>query len=282
LDIDLTPLVPRIKQGEKSALEEFVRLIQDQVYGLALRMLYHPEDAEDACQEILIKVIVHLDSFRGESNLRTWVYRIAANHLLTARKTRAEKQEISFESISAKMDQMAAKSWSQEDAEAYQGVLLEEVRFRCMQGFQQCLDRDHRIAYILGSVLELSGAQGAYILDISPAAFRKRLSRARARLHDFMSSHCGLVNEDNRCSCAMSAKLAADSGRAASGALPSFDSLPRRKPDPDILASIKEMDEMGRMAALLKSYPDLAAPESFLKNLKTMIAADRFDILRLH
>lgn len=278
----LNALVARIREGDKFALEEFVRLIQDQIYGLSLRMLYHPADAEDACQEILIKVIVHLDSFRGESKLSTWVYRIAANHLLSARKTRAEKQEISFDSIAAKMDRMAAMSWNQEDAEAYQGMLLEEVRFRCMQGFQQCLDRDHRIAYILGEVMELSGAQGAYILDIKPSAFRKRLSRARARLHNFMGSHCGLVNEDNRCRCAMSAKLSADSGSSDSGGGPVLAAHHRRKPDPDILASIKEMDEMGRMAALFKSYPHMAAPESFLKDLKAMIAADRFDILRLH
>lgn len=282
MDTKLNALVSQIKEGDKAALEEFVRLIQDQVYGLALRMLYHPADAEDACQEILIKVIVHLDRFRGESKLSTWVYRIAANHLLTARKTRAERQELSFDYIAAQLERAEAEGWTDTDAEAYQGMLVKEGRLLCMQGFHQCLDRDHRIAFILGSVMELSSTQGAYILDITPEAFRKRLSRARARLHGFMSAHCGLINQKNRCNCAMVAKLVAESDHTDPDGNPNFASHPRRRPDPVIKESIKEMDQMGRMAALFKSYPEMAAPDRFLDDLKTMIAADRFPILRLH
>ncbi len=281
MDTKLNSLVDQIRQGDKDALEEFVRLIQDKVYGLALRMLYHPADAEDATQEILIKVIVHLDGFRGESKLTSWVYRIAANHLLTARKSRAEKEAISFDSIAAQIDQMEASAWKQEEAEAYQGVLVDEVRFRCMQGFQQCLDRDLRIAYVLGSVMEVSGAQGAYILDISPAAFRKRLSRARARLHEFMSNRCGMINPDNTCHCSAVARMAAQEGQSDQDQLP-FSLSPKQRLDPVFIESLKEMDEMGRMSALFKSYADMAAPESFLKELKTMIASDRFQLFNPH
>lgn len=270
MDNKLNSLVHQIKAGDKRALEEFVRLIQDKVYGLALRMLYHSADAEDATQEILIKVIVHLDSFRGESKFTSWVYRIAANHLLTARKTRAEKEEISFNSIAAHIDQVEAGDWKQEEAEAYQGVLVKQVRFRCMQGFQQCLDRDHRIAFVLGAVIEVSGAQGAYILDITPAAFRKRLSRARARLHRFMMRHCGMMNPNNHCRCGAVAKMSGPT---------EFDLNRSHRQDRDFIESLKEMDEMARMSALFKSHADLAAPERFLKELKSMIVTDRFQIL---
>jgi len=75
-------LVVRAKEGDQNSLEELVRNIQDLVYGLALRMLSHPADAEDATQEILVKVVTHLGSFRQESAFTTWVYRIASNHLL--------------------------------------------------------------------------------------------------------------------------------------------------------------------------------------------------------
>ncbi len=60
-------------------------------------MLYHPFDAEDASQEILLKIITHLGTFRGESAFSTWMYRVAANHLLTIRKRRAENEAMSFE-----------------------------------------------------------------------------------------------------------------------------------------------------------------------------------------
>ena len=81
-------LVERAKEGDQNALEELVRHIQDPVYGLALRMLSHPADAEDATQEILVKVVTHLVSFRQESAFTTWVYRIASNHLITNNKRR--------------------------------------------------------------------------------------------------------------------------------------------------------------------------------------------------
>jgi RNA polymerase sigma factor (sigma-70 family) len=281
MDTKLNQLVSQIKAGDKHALDEFVGLIQDKVYGLALRMLYHPADAEDATQEILIKVIVHLDSFRGESKVTSWVYRIAANHLLTARKSRDEKEEISFDTIAAQIDRLEAGDWKQEHAEAYQGLLVDEVRFRCMQGFQQCLDRDHRIAFVLGAVMEVSGAQGAYILDIAPAAFRKRLSRARARLHEFMSNRCGMMNPNNSCRCGAVVKV---SGQADAPDHKLRHSIlgPDQKPRKELAESLKQMEEMARMSTLFKTYAEMAAPERFLRELKTMIDSDRFRLLNPH
>lgn len=69
--------VIRAQAGNRQALETIVEGIQGKVYELALRMLGHPSDAEDAAQEILIKVITRMGSFRGESAFYTWVYRIA-------------------------------------------------------------------------------------------------------------------------------------------------------------------------------------------------------------
>ena len=104
IEDSLEDLVERASGGDKVALEEMVRQIQDKVYGLALRMLWHPADAEDATQEILIKVITHLGTFRGESAFMTWVYRVASNYLLTARKRRAEREEMTFANFSEQLD----------------------------------------------------------------------------------------------------------------------------------------------------------------------------------
>jgi DNA-directed RNA polymerase specialized sigma24 family protein len=68
LNTILEVFVERAKNGDKRALEDVIRGIQDLIYGLAIRMLWHPSDAEDATQEILIKIITHLDGFRGESS----------------------------------------------------------------------------------------------------------------------------------------------------------------------------------------------------------------------
>jgi RNA polymerase sigma factor (sigma-70 family) len=96
MNTDLEGFVNAAKNGDTHALEELVRNIQDSIYGLALRMLYDPSDAEDASQEILVKIITHLGSFKGERAFTTWTYRVAANHLLTTRKRRAEREALSF------------------------------------------------------------------------------------------------------------------------------------------------------------------------------------------
>ena len=74
MGFDLEWLVEAAIEGDKKALEDVILKIQDKIYGLALRMLYNPSDAEDAAQEILLKIITHLSTFRGESAFTTWIY----------------------------------------------------------------------------------------------------------------------------------------------------------------------------------------------------------------
>ena len=96
IDSRLDQLVEQAREGNEEALEAVVRGIQDRIYNLSLRMLWHPSDAEDATQEILLKVITHLSQFRQESAFTTWVYQIATNHLLTTRRHRAESTPLTF------------------------------------------------------------------------------------------------------------------------------------------------------------------------------------------
>ena len=105
MEESLESLVQKATNGDQNALEEVVKGVQDRIYGLALRMLWHPSDAEDATQEILIKVITNLNSFRGESAFTTWVYRVASNHLITTRKRRAEHDDVTFDMFGEQLDQ---------------------------------------------------------------------------------------------------------------------------------------------------------------------------------
>src|SRR5258705_8169041 len=95
-DPELEREIASAKAGDRDALERVIRAVQADVLRLAHRFLWHPEDAEDACQEILIRVVTGLGGFRGESRFRTWVYRIACNALLTTRRRRMETF-VSFE-----------------------------------------------------------------------------------------------------------------------------------------------------------------------------------------
>lgn len=78
--------IRQAKDGDAAALAELVRVVQDRVFRLAMRMLADPDAAEDAAQEILIRVVTKLPTFKGESRFETWVHTVAVNYLLTARR----------------------------------------------------------------------------------------------------------------------------------------------------------------------------------------------------
>lgn len=73
--VDFDDLARRAADGDQRALSELLRGLQDPMYRLALRFLGHPHDAQDACQEILVRIMTHLSSFEGRSKLTTWAYR---------------------------------------------------------------------------------------------------------------------------------------------------------------------------------------------------------------
>ena len=72
---------------DRDALDVLVRDLQGDIYGLALRMLWNREDAEDATQEILVRVVTRLSQFDFRSRLKTWVYRVAVNYILDVKKS---------------------------------------------------------------------------------------------------------------------------------------------------------------------------------------------------
>ena len=83
-------LVLRARSGDRQALEDLVQRHQTWIYNIPVRVLHHPQDAEDATQEILIKVLTRLSSFEGRSSFRTWLYRIVVNHVLNMKRGRVE------------------------------------------------------------------------------------------------------------------------------------------------------------------------------------------------
>src|SRR5256885_17109943 len=97
-------LVTRARSGEREALETLVGRHQPWIYNIALRMLSHPQDAEDATQEILVKALTTLSSFEGRSSFRTWLYRIVVNHVLNMKRGRTEQRSISFHSYGEALD----------------------------------------------------------------------------------------------------------------------------------------------------------------------------------
>ena len=198
-------LVHLAKGGSQAALEELVVRHQSWIYNLALRMVHHPEDAKDATQEVLIKLLTRLSTFEGRSSLRTWLYRIATNHLLNMKRGRAESREITFAQYGQNLDDTPDAELELPDLQAVPAdkqLLIAEARIGCTSGMLLCLDRGQRLVFILGSIFGVNDAVGAELLELSRDNFRQKLSRARRDLQNFMQDKCGLVNTANPCRCA--------------------------------------------------------------------------------
>ena len=196
-------LVLRARAGDRRALEDLIEHHQVWIYNIALRMLFHPQDAEDATQEILIKVVTRLASFEGRSSFRTWLYRIVANHLLNVKRGREELKVTTFSAYGDGLDNTPDLDPPDPNGVSPdENLLVTEAMIACTSGMLLCLDREQRLAYILGAILGVSDTVGAAVSEITPENFRQRLARARRDLRNFMNDKCGLVNPANPCRCA--------------------------------------------------------------------------------
>lgn len=187
--------------GSRVALETLIKRHQHYIYNVALKLVLSPVDAEDITQEVLIKVVTKLAQFRGESNFRTWLYRITFNHFLQMKNHRLESAINTFGDYGDQLDTIADEDLTEQE-KAEQQEVIEEAKLGCMNGMLLCLDRHQRLVYVLGELFGVDHTLGAQLLTISPANFRQRLSRARKDLYQFMHRRCGLVNTANPCRCA--------------------------------------------------------------------------------
>ena len=161
-----------------------------------------------------------------------------------------------------------------------QKLLVEELRLNCLQTLLQCLDRNHRIAYALGEIFEVNSIEGAYILEISPEAFRQRLSRARKLIRKFMQKNCGLINLKNPCYCERLAPSSVKTWWVNPEKIIFANHKRKHQTDDFDTSYLHEMNEINRIAGLFRSHPDYAAPETFIDNIKQMLDSGRFKLLQ--
>ncbi len=249
--------VEAARQGNRAALDGVVRAAQGPVYNLALRMLAHPTDAEDATQEILIKIVTNLGGIRDIEAAGGWAMRIACRHLVAMRKhSRTEALRLSFDDFSKDLEtglDMSAVSAS-DDVETR--LAIEEVKVGCTLAMLTCLNRGLRIAYLLGDVFELTDTEAALVLEVTPATYRQRLSRARKSVMAFVVSKCGNVSPTANCRCERRVEAATACGRVVKGV--SAFGLEADKGDnvPKIRAEVQNLEEGRRAAALMRSNPN--------------------------
>ena len=258
-------LVVSAQGGDRAALERLVARHGPWIFNVAARRVWRREDVADVTQEVLVKVITRLSTFRGESAFRTWLYRIVVNHVIHLKKKQPlEAAAVPFEYFSRDLDEAGDAPTPDEAGGVPATLLVEEAKIGCTLAMLMCLDRRQRVVFVLGEILGVTDQVGAEVMELSPENFRQILSRARRDLYSFMADKCGLVNQANPCRCARKTRGFIDKGyvdphslQFVTGRLVEIRSVTPTR--------VRELDALEREhAELFRGHPLLPAPEEAL------------------
>ncbi|KAA5542679.1 RNA polymerase sigma factor [Roseiconus nitratireducens] len=262
-DSDDVELVRQSKGGNRESLERLVLRHQAWIYNIAVRMVFDPQDAEEVTQEVLIKAVTRLSTFRGESKFRTWLYRITANHVLNMKRRGGEVVPHTFSTYADAIN--GTPDLDLPDPRSVPvdvPLLVEETKVACTTGMLLCLDRRQRLIFTLGEIIGACDTVGGEVMEMTAANFRQCLARARRDLYHFMNRQCGLVNASNPCRCPKKTKGFIDAGHVDPHHL--LFVAPHVQRIRDAAAdTIREIDEVAdqTFAAIFRDHPFLESSE---------------------
>lgn len=249
---ELSALIEQATAGDRAALETVLTGVQDLVFNLSLRMLGTFHDAEDASQDILLKVMTHLSSFKGESSFTTWVFRIAVNHLKDYKKYMFAQFPLSFEFYGDDIRNGKIQDVPDLTQNVERAILAEELKLSCTNVMLQCLDPESRCIFILGTMFRVDSRIAGDILGITPEAYRQRLSRVRKKMADFLSEYCGEYGKGT-CRCANRVNYAIQNHRIAPDRL-DFTAAKPSDTAAAVTAAMEEIDGYSRQFSFCRAY----------------------------
>jgi RNA polymerase sigma-70 factor (ECF subfamily) len=182
---DEQELLTRLRQHDEAAFTEFFETYADRVYRLALGLLKQEDDAEEVVQTTFVSAFEALDRFEPHARLGTWLYRIAYNHALMLLRRRHGTLPLPEEEEDSTSLPVQLVDWSQlPDQHALSGEAQEVLRTAINE-----LPLGLRAAFLLRDVEGLSTAECAHVQELTEAACKVRLHRARLRLREHVSSY---------------------------------------------------------------------------------------------
>lgn len=274
---EMLMFVEKATAGDKEALETVLLSAQDLVFNLSLRMLGTFADAEDAAQDILLKIMTHLSSFQKQSAFSTWVFRIAVNHLKNYKKHMFAQRPLSFEFYGADIENGKAGEVPDLTQDVEKSLLAEELKLSCTNVMLQCLDAESRCVFVLGTMFKLDSRIAGEILDMTPEAYRQRLSRVRKKMADFLKLYCGEYG-GGKCRCEDRVNYAIQSHRlnpkqldyTEAGEIPLQTMLEVKK-------AMEETDDFAQNFAFCKPYE---APERTKRFVREFLDSPQLSVIR--
>ena len=169
---------PREEPGDPGVFEGLIEEYGDRVYGIALRITGSPEEAEDATQDALLAAYQHRERFRGQATIATWLYRIVVNAALQRVRRRPPVEYLEDSGLA----RVQIVDWSDDLARR---VASDELRETIERGIS-LLPEELRVVLVLRDVEQFSTAEAADILELTEAALKSRLHRARVLLRQYL------------------------------------------------------------------------------------------------
>jgi RNA polymerase sigma-70 factor, ECF subfamily len=169
---------------DAQTFEGLIERYADRVYSIALRITGSPEDAADAVQDAFLSAYEHRGAFRGESTASTWLYRIAVNAALQRVRVRRPTEYLDTPAD----DDAEIVDWSEDVPRRVEAGELREILERGIAH----LPENERVAFVLRDVQGLSTSEAAAVLELTEAALKSRLHRARVLLRQFLADYLAM------------------------------------------------------------------------------------------
>ncbi|MDE6830613.1 MAG: RNA polymerase sigma factor [Lachnospiraceae bacterium] len=272
---ELSALIEKAVAGDKQSLETVLSSVQDLIFNLSLRMLGTFPDAEDASQDILLKVMTHLSSYKGESAFSTWVFRIATNHLRDYKKHMFAKFPLSFEFYGDDIQNADIQNVPDLTQDVERSILAEELKLSCTNVMLQCLDAESRCIFILGTMFKIDSRIAGDILGITPEAYRQRLVRVRRKMADFLSEYCGEYGK-GRCRCADRVDYAIQCRRIMPKQLSFTSASALGETALEVKEAMEEIDGLSQVFSFCKTYQP---PESLKKFVEEFLNGATYSVV---
>jgi RNA polymerase sigma-70 factor, ECF subfamily len=183
-------LIQRLRDRDERAFKELVTEHRDRVFNITYRMLGNRHEAEDVAQEVFITVFKHIDSFREDSKLSTWLYRVAVNHCKNrikylARRHDRDRDELDETKTSTGSNGAIGQAMPSSPDRALAGAQMETVLAEAINSLEQ----EHRLVIILRDIEDLSIEEICAITEMPDGTVKSRLHRARAALRKKLQRH---------------------------------------------------------------------------------------------
>jgi RNA polymerase sigma-70 factor (ECF subfamily) len=179
-----------LRAGDRVEFSRLVDTYSGVIYRLAVKLLEDPQDAEDVLQETFIKAYRHLSKFDGRSSLSTWLYRIATNEslmMLRRRKHITVSIDEPLNSAEQEQEPMQIVDWCC----LPESELMSSEALAYLDQAVEKLPHSLRVVFLLRDIENLSTRETSEVLNLSEAAVKTRLSRARMRLRELLSEYYG-------------------------------------------------------------------------------------------